>query len=358
MIDLSELREKSKILVVDDNPVNVALLTEMLGNAGYALVSGITDPTQVRDLHARHHYDLIMLDIRMPQVDGFEVMEQLSVDDSSGYLSVLVLTAQNDNDTKLRALESGAKDFITKPFHQAEVLHRVRNLLEVRLLYNRQLNVNEMLEDSVRRRTQELEETRLEIVRRLGRAGEFRDNETGMHVIRMSKSCELLATAAGLSGDDAQLILHASPMHDVGKIGIPDGILLKPGALDPGEWEIMKSHTTIGGEILSGNGSVLLRMAHSIALSHHEKWDGSGYPRGLKANDIPFVGRITALCDVFDALTSSRPYKEAWDIAKATSYVAENAGKQFDPVLTKHFLDILPNILRVRDAHADSGEAA
>jgi putative two-component system response regulator len=278
----------------------------------------------------------------------------LRQDDSEGYLSVLVLTAQNDDETKLRALEKGAKDFVTKPFHQAEVLHRVRNLLEVRLLYNKQRDINEMLEDNVRRRTRELEETRLEIVHRLGRAGEFRDNETGMHVIRMSKSCELLALKAGLSGAEADLLLHASPMHDLGKIGIPDAILLKPGAFTPEEWEIMKSHTTIGGEILSGSGSKLMAMAYEIAVSHHEKWDGGGYPAGLRGTAIPLSGRIAALCDVFDALTSSRPYKEAWSLEKAAGYIRDNAGRHFDPGLTAHFLDILPQVIEIRQAYADA----
>jgi len=289
----------------------------------------------------------------MPEMDGFEVMEQLSKLIDGDYLPVLVLTAQTDTETRLRALEIGAKDFLTKPFDKTEVLQRIYNMLEVRILYNQQRNQSEILEAKVRERTQELSDTRLEIIRRLGRAGEYRDNETGMHVIRMSKSCQRMALAAGLGEEVAEVILNASPMHDVGKIGIPDAILLKPGKLNSEEWEIMKTHSEIGADILSEHSSDMIKMAQHIALTHHEKWDGSGYPNCLKGEEIPIEGRIAAICDVFDALTSDRPYKEAWPVEKAVTFINENSGSHFDPNLVKLFNEILPEILNIRNQYAD-----
>ncbi|MBT7265651.1 MAG: response regulator, partial [Rhodospirillaceae bacterium] len=271
----------AKILIVDDKIENVQLLEMMLTYAGYKNVTSTTDSRDVEQLHQDNNFDIILLDIRMPHLDGYQVMGKLSSQVKDDYLPVLVLTAQKDMETKLKALEAGAKDFVTKPFDKTEVLNRIANMLEVRTLYNERRQQNEILEAKVQERTlelqernKELEETRLEIIRRLGRAGEYRDNETGMHVIRMSKSCQRLALAAGLGEEHAERILQASPMHDVGKIGIPDGILLKPGKLDPEEWEIMKTHAEIGADIMGDFDSPLMRMAGMIAFTHHEKYDG------------------------------------------------------------------------------------
>ncbi|MCW9040699.1 MAG: HD domain-containing protein, partial [Rhodospirillales bacterium] len=323
---------------------------------GYRNIKCTTDPRQVKGLQDETGFDLILLDIRMPHLDGFQVMELLSEGIKEDYLPVLILTAQTDQETRLKALQLGAKDFVTKPFDQSEVLNRIANMLEVRLLYNDRRRQNAILEEKVRERTQELEETRLEIIRRLGRAGEFRDNETGMHVIRMSKFCQQLAMAAGYGEDFGRAVLIASPMHDVGKIGIPDAILLKPGKLDNDEWEIMKTHATIGAEILSDHPSELMQMAQRIALTHHEKWDGSGYPNGLKGEDIPVEGRIAALADVFDALTSERPYKKAWLVEDAVTLISDQAGKHFDPALSEAFLRIIPEIVEIKEAYADEEE--
>ncbi|MDH5748270.1 MAG: response regulator [Rhodospirillales bacterium] len=344
---------QAEILIVDDNPANVMLLEKILEKEGFAHVYSTTDPRVVLGMYEEHRFDLILLDIRMPHLDGFQVMEQLSKIIEGDYLPVLILTAQTDKETRLRALELGAKDFITKPFDQTEVLQRIRNMLEVRILYNFQRDMNEILEEKVRERTQELTDTRLEIIRRLGRAGEYRDNETGMHVIRMSKSCQALALGAGLSEETAEMILNASPMHDVGKIGIPDGILLKPGKLTAEEWETMKTHSEIGADILDEHSSEMIQMAQRIALTHHEKWDGSGYPKGLKGEEIPIEGRIAAVCDVFDALTSDRPYKKAWPIQDAINHINENSGSHFDPRLVEIFNKVLPEILRIREQHMD-----
>jgi putative two-component system response regulator len=353
MTNTSEMFRKSRILIVDDNPANVRLLEAMLEIAGDEDVQGVTDPRLVLSLHREARFDLILLDIRMPHLDGIQVMEQLAGAIKDDYLPVLVLTAEKDKNTMMRALEQGAKDFVTKPFDREEILNRIENMLEVRSLYNERLRQNEILEEKVQERTRELADTRLEIIRRLGRASEFRDNETGMHVIRMSKSSQRLALAWGLGAAEAEMILQASPMHDLGKIGIPDHILLKPGKLSGDEWNIMKTHVMIGVDILDGHDAELMRMARSIALTHHEKWDGSGYPNGLKGADIPLEGRISAIADVFDALTSERPYKKAWSIEEAVAYIQANAGIQFDPDLLDKFNEALPDILRIREDYSD-----
>lgn len=355
-VDISILKN-SKILVVDDNPSNVLLLEALLQQEDYLNVSSTTDSTVVKDLHNAHDYDLILLDIQMPKLNGFQVMELLKEDhDSDDYLPVLVLTAQTDMETRLRALDLGARDFVTKPFQHAEVLQRIHNSLEIRYLYKQQKEYSHTLEEKVFDATSELRKSQLDIIRCLGRAGEYRDNETGEHVIRMSKSCQALALAIGLSEKEAEEILYASPMHDVGKIGIPDNILLKPGKLTPDEWAVMQTHAQLGAEILADNESEMIQLAKTIALSHHEKWDGSGYPNSLSGEAIPLVGRIAAVCDVFDALTSWRPYKKAWSVEDAISFLEENSGSHFDPNLVPKFLEILPQVLSIREEHQDQIE--
>jgi putative two-component system response regulator len=343
----------SKILVVDDNPINVALLEAILEVNGYADVHATTDPREVLPLFEIEKFDLILLDIRMPHMNGIEVMERLHAVVEDDYLPILVLTAQTDSETRRQALSAGAKDFLSKPFEEWEILLRIRNMLETRVYYNGQKIRADVLEGKVRERTKQLRDTQLEIIHRLGRAGEFRDDDTGAHVLRMSKSCHLLAIAAGLDEDHAEEILFASPMHDVGKIGIPDKVLLKPGKLDADEWEIMKTHATIGGDIVGTHSSKIITMARVIAETHHEKWDGTGYPSGLEGENIPIESRIAAICDVFDALTSARPYKKAWPIEKALTFINEQAGVAFDPTLVHKFNEIYPEILRVRDQFPD-----
>jgi putative two-component system response regulator len=345
----------ARILVVDDQPANVTLLERVLALEGYRDVQSFTDPREVAAAYAARRHDLILLDLNMPHLDGFQLMEQLKALEPDGYVPILVLTAQADRATRLKALSLGARDFLTKPFDRLEVVSRIRNMLEIRLLHNQIRDQNRLLEERVRERTRELFDTRLEIIRRLGRAAEYRDNETGLHIIRMSKYSALLAQAAGVNAEEAEMLLNASPMHDIGKIGIPDRILLKPGKLEPDEWEVMKTHTTIGAELLAGHASPLMQMASVIALTHHERWDGSGYPRGLAGEAIPLVGRIVALSDVFDALTSERPYKRAWSIDEARAYLAENAGRHFDPALVARFDEIFPEILRIREKYPEPG---
>jgi len=353
MAKIANHLRNAHILIVDDNEANVILLTKVLKSAGYENITGMTDSRMVRDAYEVDNHDIILLDIRMPHLDGFEVMAQLQTLAEDDYLPVLVLTAQIDDETKTRALQEGARDFLHKPFEKIEVLNRIRNMLEVRLLHKQVRDQNVALEQRVRERTAELESTRLDVIQRLGRAAEYRDNETGLHVIRMSRFCEALALKTGMDEAAATLLLNASPMHDVGKIGIPDSILLKPGKLDAEEWEIMKHHASIGAELLSGSGNPMMDLACEIALTHHERWDGTGYPNGTAGEKIPVCGRITAICDVFDALMSARPYKKVWHHQDALNYFRAESGKHFDPALVEAFLDIQEEIMAIRASLLD-----
>jgi len=354
MISLDQLFNAS-ILIVDDRETNTTLLRVMLENVGYCNITTTCDPHLVQTLNQEHQFDIILLDICMPEMDGFEVIEQLKENIEKDYLPVLVITALADEETRVRALECGAKDFILKPFNRVELINRVRNILEVRLLHNQVLEQNANLEQQVRERTAEIRETRLEIVRRLGYAAEHRDNETGLHIIRMSQFAELLAKANGCDEEYAEVILHTSPMHDIGKLGIPDSILQKPGKLDADEWEVMKTHTVKGAEILEGPKTGLLKVARKIALYHHEKWDGTGYPHQLVGEEIPLEARIVAVADVFDALTSKRPYKEAWPLEKALEEIKALSGSHFDPTLVNQFLSIIPDAVAIMERHAEPG---
>lgn len=347
---------QTRILIVDDEPANLKLLDKMLVTQGYGQRILVQDPREVLDRYREAPTDLILLDINMPHLDGFQVMEQLKALDDPLLPPIVILTAQHGKDFLLRALASGARDFITKPFDRNELLMRVRNLLDAQLAHRLVHDQKSVLEEMVRQRTRELNDTRLQVIRRLGRAAEFRDNETGLHIIRMSKTSALLARSIGWSDAECELMLNASPMHDIGKIGIPDNILLKPGKLEPQEWEVMKTHAAIGAELLAGDDSALLRMAKEIALAHHEKWDGSGYPNSLAGQAIPESGRIVALADVFDALTSSRPYKRAWPVDEAVAYIRDNSGKHFDPAVVAHFEICLPEILAIRDNFAEPAD--
>jgi len=353
MINLEKEILQANILIVDDQLVNVRLLEKILKQAGYVNIHSTLDSREALPMFQQYNIDALLLDIRMPNLDGFQVMELLNEQVDEDYLPILVLTAELTPETRSQALSGGAKDFLAKPFDRLEALQRLRNILEVRLLHKQVQQQNKTLEMKVRERTQQLEESRRDVIQRLGLAAEYKDNETGNHVLRMSKFAQLLAKAAGLSEEQAELILNGAPMHDVGKIGIPDSVLLKPGKLNAEEWAIMQSHVRIGGEILSGGDSELMVMAKSIALTHHEKWDGSGYPAGLLAEEIPIEGRICALCDVFDALTSERPYKNAWPIDKAMALIHEESGKHFDPRLVDAFDTILDEVLLYRDQHID-----
>ncbi len=353
MMDTINIKS-AHILIVDDQIINVKLLEKILKQAGYKYIFSTTDSRQTTTLFIEHQIDILLLDIRMPHLDGFQVMDQLN-NISNDYLPILILTAELSSETRAKALTSGAKDFLTKPFERLEVLQRIHNILEVRLLYKQLSNQNKHLEEEVKKRTIELEKSRYEVIERLGQAAEFKDNETGNHVTRMSYYSRLLAQAKGLPDNEVELIFLATPMHDIGKIGIPDNILLKPGKLDDDEREVMQTHVMIGAELLSGSDDIpLMKMAKSVALTHHEKWDGSGYPNGLSGTDIPLEGRICAICDVFDALTSERPYKKSWSIDDAMALIQREIGHHFDPELTALFTSILNEVLVYRNKYIDS----
>lgn len=346
----------ARIMVVDDDATNLKLVQKGLLRYGYNNIELVQDPRQVLDLYREQKADLILLDLNMPHLNGFEVMDRLNALEDPLLPPVIVLTAQRGGDYLVKAFDKGARDYLTKPIDFTELIARVRNMLGVHAAHTMMYQQKDMLDRLVRERTQELLETRLQVVRKLGRAAEYRDNETGRHIIRVSSMAALMAKELGLGKEESEIILHATPMHDIGKIGIPDRILLKPGKLDPEEWTTMKEHTSIGGHILEGDDSELLRLARDIAVSHHERWDGTGYPAGIKGEDIPVAGRIVSLVDVFDALTSVRPYKKAWSVEDAVSLIRENRGSQFEPHLVDLFDKLLPKMLGIRNRFMDEEE--
>ena len=339
-----EVVDRPAILIVDDTPENISLLKAVLRSEYEIKVA--TGGKKAIEIARKSKVDLILLDVMMPDFDGYETCKALKQDEKTRDIPVIFVTALSDADDESKGFECGGVDYIAKPISPPIVRARVRTHLE---LYNQ----SRMLARKVRQQTAELMDTRLEIIRRLGQAAEYRDNETGLHIVRMSRYSQILASEYGLSDESAEMILNVSPMHDVGKIGISDKILLKPGPLDAAEWEIMKTHCYIGYKIVTSAKSTILQTAGMVAYTHHEKWDGSGYPRGLRGDDIPLFGRIVAVADVFDALLSERPYKKAWTIEKAVEEIRSGAGKHFDPEIVEVFFRCLTDILAVHEAFAD-----
>lgn len=342
MMEEKIMEKKQTVLVVDDTPENIDVLVGILKD-DYNVKAAINGDMALKIVHAAQP-DIILLDIMMPGIDGYEVCRQLKEDYTTRHIPIVFITAKIGVRDELMGLDLGAVDYITKPISPPIVKARVQTHLALH-------NQNRELDRKVHIKTRQLHETRLQIIQRLGRAAEYKDNETGMHVIRMSHYTRILGIAAGMSETEVDMLMNAAPMHDIGKIGIPDKILKKPGKLDQEEFEIMKTHCQIGAEIIGDDASELLQLAKVVALTHHEKWDGSGYSNGLAGSDIPRVGRIVAIADVFDALTSRRPYKDAWTVEDAVKQLGSAAGEHFDPQLVPLFTNALPEVLKIKELY-------
>jgi putative two-component system response regulator len=334
--------QNARILIVDDEDANIEILQRILTRAGFTRIETTNDSREVSALYIEHRPDLILLDLHMPHLDGLDVMDQLNEITEASYLPILILSGDLMPEARRDALSRGAKDFVNKPFQPDELLLRIKTLLETRFLYIQIQSQNQLLEAKVRERTRELVEAQIEIIERLAVAAEFRDDNTGQHTHRVGQMSALLAKQLGLADAQVSLIRRAAGLHDVGKIGVPDTILMKMGKLTPEEFEIVKTHTVIGARILSGGKFPLLRLAEEIAFSHHERWDGEGYAH-IRGIDVPLAGRIVAVADVFDALTQQRPYKPAWPVGEAIAEIDRQRERQFDPAVVDAFLRVIEN---------------
>lgn len=355
---------RETILVVDDEERNIRLMEAMLAPLGYRILTAHNGGEALIRV-GEDAVDLVLLDVMMPHLDGFAVARRLKADERTRLIPIVFVTALNDVADRVRALDAGGDDFLTKPVEKTELRARVASLLKVKAYNDHMRDHQAALEKLVSERTKALQKalekiktSSLETIYRLTIAAEYKDEDTGAHIKRMSRYSEALARELGLSNQTAEYILYAAPMHDIGKIGIPDRILLKPGKLTDDEWVVMRQHTTIGARILGGSEAGFIRLGEIIALTHHEKWDGSGYPRGLKGRGIPLVGRIVAVADVFDALTSRRPYKEAFPLDKSFAIIREGKGNHFDPRVVDAFFAIQDEILRIRDSCQDEDKAS
>ncbi|TMO09813.1 two-component system response regulator [Pseudoalteromonas sp. S558] len=325
--------DRPRILIIDDEPANLKVMREVLGNQyrmSFAKSGEAALALLEKDLP-----QLILLDIMMPDMNGFDVCQRIKNKASTSHIPIIFVTALDDESDEFKGFELGAVDYITKPISPAIVRARVKTHLSLV-------------------QAEQLKQAHVDLVQRLGRAAEYKDTDTGEHIIRMSQYSKVLALALGMPEQQAELLRQAAPMHDVGKIGIPDAILLKPGRLTGEEFEYMKKHAAIGAQILANSPSPLLQLAHKLAIEHHEKWDGSGYPNGIRGEDISIEGRIVAVADVFDALTSKRPYKEAWSVEKTVQHMQAQAGAHFDPALIELFVKNLDDIIAIKNANQES----
>ncbi|MCA9150061.1 MAG: response regulator [Planctomycetales bacterium] len=367
----------AKVMIVDDEPINIDLARIYLQEAGYTRLISTSDATQAIDLMRANRPDVILLDLMMPQVSGFDILAAIRRDPHLRHIPVIILTAANSAESRFRALELGVNEFLGKPVDSSELLLRLRNTLAAKALRDHLASYSARLEREVHMRTVELEGARLEALHCLARAAEYRDDDTGHHVIRVGRYVAILAAELGFDAKQIEILEQAAKLHDLGKIGIPDSILLKPGPLDPNEFEMMKDHclfgksiitpltveeqkkvrrhTRLGRMILGVTTSPVMKVAASIAETHHEKWNGKGYPYGLSGEAIPIEGRITAVADVFDALSTKRPYKEALPVDQCVEIIERGRGQHFDPRIVDVFLNSINKFVAVMNGLQDNG---
>jgi putative two-component system response regulator len=341
------------VLMIDDNEINLGVYRNALRGIDSAECVAFTASREALEWSTKHQADVVLVDYDMPAPNGLEFIESFRTIPANRDVPIVMITGLEAREIRYEALDRGASDFLTKPVDVVEFRVRVRNMLALSESRKKLANRARWLASEVARATGDILARERETITRLMRAAEFRDNETGMHIVRMGHFSAEIGRAYGLSDEECERLLMATPMHDIGKVATPDRILLKPGKLDPDEWEIMKQHTLAGYEILKDSQSELLQTAAQIALSHHEKFDGSGYPYGLRGSDIPLPGRICAVSDVFDALISERPYKKAWTVERAVEEIKAGAGAHFDPALVHAFESALPKILEIRECYRD-----
>jgi putative two-component system response regulator len=356
------MKDKPVILIVDDQPPNIELIEAYLAPMGYKIFTAVSGEEALGKLSG-NQIDLVLLDVMMPGMDGFEVIRRVRQDEKHRLLPIVLVTALREKEDRVKGIEAGCDDFISKPVDKMELLARVRSLLKVKAYNDLMSNYAKELESEVTSRTEELKHAlekikaaSLETIYRLSVASEYKDKDTGAHIKRMSRYSAAVARRMGLTETAVETILYAAPMHDVGKLGIPDMILVKPGMLDPMEWEIMKQHTIIGAKILKGSDAEFIRLGETIALSHHEKWDGSGYPNSLAGIEIPIAGRITAIADVFDALATKRPYKEPFSVEKSLAIIKAGRGSHFDPDVVDAFFAIQDEILTIKEQYVEDNQ--
>lgn len=346
------------VVIVDDNIVNVTVLKVLVRQLPDCQSVEFTDPKLALDWCWRNEADLVVTDYMMPEMDGLAFFHAFREVPGCQDVPVLMVTASHETEIRHQALNEGVSDFLTKPVDRTEFLARARNMVALRRAQKAMNDHLGWLATEVSKATLAIEERERDTIFRLSKAAEYRDPETGAHVLRMAHYSRLIAENLMLTDEQCETLFHAAPMHDIGKVATPDHILLKPGSLDAQELVIMRQHASIGYEILRDSASPFLQMAAVIAVSHHEKFDGTGYPAGLSGEAIPLVGRIVAVADVFDALTSVRPYKAAWPIEQARAYLEDNAGKHFDPQCVAAFLQGWDRVLEIRNNHADDPAAS
>jgi putative two-component system response regulator len=353
------MQKKPRILVVDDGEENLELMRAILVPCNYEVILA-RDGEEALEQVTETSPDVILLNVNMPRIDGVTVARRLKSDDTTRSIPIVMVTALDEVDHRIEAFTVGVDDFLSKPIDVVELTARVRSLVKVKAYHDHLPDYQRELEQEVARRTallhkahEKLKGASLDTIYRLSRAAEFRDAGTGAYIQRISHYAAAISRRMGLNETTVEGILYAAPMHDVGKIGIPDRILLKPGKLDFAEWEIMKQHTIMGGRILEGASRGFIELARVIALTHHERWDGSGYPKGLKGSKTPLAGRITALADVFDALTSKRPYKEPFSTKESFTIIHEGRGSHFDPAVVDALLAIQGEILAIKEKYQD-----